>query len=367
MRPALIAAAVAVATVLGAAAGFYLPRHLSGTAAPEPGSATPAANAASAAAQRPAVAVEAMAVAAAQLDQRLNAVGSLVADDSVMVRPEIAGRISSIAFREGQSVRRGDVLLQLDDSIVRAEYQQASANHELAVSKFKRADELQREGFMSRQSRDEASNTAQVERANLALAKARMDKSTIRAPFDGQIGLRSVSVGDYVTVGQDLVTLQAIDQLKVDFRIPELYLPQIRIGQRLELTVDALPKRRWQAEVTAISPLVDVAGRALLMRAQVDNADGALRPGMFARVNLLLAEGSALLVPETALGLRNNGHYVYRVEDGQAREVPIRIGQRRGGMVEVLEGLQAGDQVVTAGLQKIQDGTRVAVTLVSAS
>lgn len=366
MRPALLVVSL-VAAAVGVAAGYYLPRHFDADSPATIPARAASTNAPVAAPVRAPVAVEAVVLQPATVEQRLNAVGSLVAEESVMVRPEVAGRISEIAFNEGQSVRRGDMLLRLDDAIVRAEYQQAAANQQLAASKLRRAEELQREGYLSRQSRDEASSAAQVERANLALAKARLDKATIRAPFDGQIGLRSVSVGDYVNVGQDLVTLQAIDHLKVDFRIPELYLPQIRVGQRLELAVDALPERRWQAEVAAISPLVDVAGRALLMRARVDNAERHLRPGMFARVNLLLTESSALLVPETALALRGEGHYLYRIEDGQAREVAVRIGQRRGGMVEVLEGLQAGDQIVTAGLQKVQDGTRVAVTLVSAS
>ena len=362
MRKSLLVLLLLAAVGAGAAAGYVVSRQT----APAPAAAQtpPAAPAAQPARARAPVAVEAVAVTTSTLEQRLSAVGSLVSDESVMLRPEIAGRIRDIPFVEGQSVKRGDVLLRLDDNIARAELQQAEANFGLANSKFRRADELQREGFISRQGRDEANNTLQVERANVALARARLDKTVIRAPFDGEIGLRTVSVGDYVTAGQDLVTLQALRQLKVDFRIPELYLSQITAGQRLNVAVDALPDRTWTAQVTAISPLVDVSGRALVMRAVVDNADGVLRPGMFARVNLLLAETPALLVPETALAPRDNRHYVYRVRGETVEEVAVRIGQRRGGQVEVLEGLADGDQVVTAGLQKIQNGARVAVTLV---
>lgn len=360
MRKSLLVLLFLAAVGVGAAAGYVVSRQT----APPAAATAPTAPAAPPARARPPVAVEAVAVAASTLEQRLNAVGSLVSEESVMLRPEIAGRIREISFVEGQSVKRGAVLLRLDDDIARAELQQAEANFALANSKYRRADELQREGFISRQGRDEASNALQVERANVALARARLDKTVMRAPFDGEIGLRTVSVGDYVTAGQDLVTLQALRQLKVDFRIPELYLAQITAGQRLDVTVDALPERRWPARVTAISPLVDVSGRALVMRAVVDNADGVLRPGMFARVNLLLAESSALLVPETALAARDSRHYVYRVRGETVEEVAVRIGQRRGGQVEVLEGLSDGDQIVTAGLQKIQDGARVAVTLV---
>ncbi len=358
MRTSLLAVLFIAALGAGAAAGYVVSRQA--PAAPAPAAAQPAAATAK---PRAAVPVEVVTVTEATLEQRLNAVGTLVSEESVMLRPEIAGRIREVPFVEGQAVKRGDVLLRLDDSIARAELQQAQANFGLAESKFKRADELQREGFISRQGRDEASNTLQVERANVALARARLDKTVLRAPFDGEIGLRTVSVGDYVTVGQDLVTLQAARQLKVDFRIPELYLAQIAPGQRLDVGVDALPGRTWPARVTAISPLVDVSGRALVMRAIVDNADGTLRPGMFARVNLLLSETPALLVPETALAPRDNRQYVYRVRDGVVSEVAVRIGQRRGGQVEIVEGLNDGDQIVTAGLQKIQDGTRVAATL----
>lgn len=361
MRKSLLVLLFLAALGAGAAAGFVISRQ---NPPPAPAAAPAVAPTAPAARPRPAVAVEAVTVNVSTLEQRLNAVGSLVSEESVMLRPEIAGRIRDIPFIEGQSVKRGDVLLRLDDGIARAELQQADANFGLANSKFRRADELQKEGFISRQGRDEASNTLQVERANVALARARLDKTVIRAPFDGEIGLRTVSVGDYVTAGQDLVTLQALRQLKVDFRIPELYLAQISPGQRLNVAVDALPERTWPAQVTAISPLVDVSGRALVMRAVVDNTDGVLRPGMFARVNLLLTETPALLVPETALAPRENRHYVYRVNGDTVEEVAVRIGQRRGGQVEVLEGLADGDQVVTAGLQKIQDGARVAVTLV---
>lgn len=198
----------------------------------------------------------------------------------------------------------------------------------------------------------------------MALAQARLAKTVIRAPFDGEIGLRNVSVGDYVREGQDLVTLESINQLKVDFRIPEMHLAGVSTGQSLQVTVDALPGRHWQGKVAAISPLVDAAGRSIVMRAQVDNEDGVLRPGMFARVRLRLADGEAVMVPETALVPRDNRQYVFIVRDGAVEQVEVSIGQRQSGRVEITNGVEAGDQVVTAGLQKVQDGTRVAVTLV---
>lgn len=359
MRKSSIILLVALALGLGAAAGYWASRTL------EPGdAAAPPPPVATAPAPAPrAVAIEAMSLTTTALQERLSAVGTLVSEESVMLRSEVAGRIREIRFREGQSVRQGDTLITLDDAIAQAELMQAQANFALARSKFQRASELQRQGFISAQGRDEATNTLQVERANVALAQAKLDKAAIRAPFDGEIGLRNVSPGDYINVGQDLVTLQAIRQLKVDFRIPEVFLARITPGQRLNITLDALPGRSWQAEVAAISPLVDIAGRALVMRAVVDNSDGTLRPGMFARVNVLLSEADALMVPETALLPRGGGQYVYRVVDGRAQEVPVQVGTRRDAMVAITGDLAVGDQIVTAGLQKIQDGSPVTVTL----
>lgn len=366
MRKSSIVLVVAAAIVAGAAAGYFVPRTLDTHRAAPAVATSQAAPASAAPAARAPVPVETMRLEAGILQERLNAVGSLVSEESVMLRPEVAGRIREIRFHEGQSVRKGDVLIRLDDDIARAELQQAQANYALARSKFQRTTELQRQGFISAQGRDEANNALQVERANVALAQARLDKTEIRAPFNGEIGLRNVSAGDYITAGQDLVTLEAIEKLKVDFRIPEVYLARIRPGQKVRITMDAIPGRTWEAEVAAISPLVDVSGRALVMRALVDNADGTLRPGMFARVDLLLEESQALMVPETALLPRGKSQYVFRVEDGIAREVEVEIGSRREGMVAVNGKLSEGDEIVSAGAQKIQDGARVAATLVQA-
>lgn len=371
-----------VALVAGVAAGYWVPRHVPGVAAWLPAAAAPGtAGTASGASPAPArsgpaggpppqrapVPVEVVAVESQVLERRLSAVGSLLSDESVMLRPEIAGRLQEINFQEGQEVKRGDLLFRLDDDVARAEWQQARANLALAESKFKRSEQLQKQGFISQQARDEADNALRVERANVALAQARLNKTEIRAPFDGQLGLRNVSVGDVVSAGQDLVTLQAIQRLKVDFRLPETFLPQVRVGQTLQIGIDALPDQRWSGEVTAISPLVDVSGRAVLLRARLENPDGVLRPGMFARVNLLVASSPALVVPETALTPRDNRQYVLRVADGVVQEVPVQTGQRQRGMVEVNGELAAGDQVIIAGTQKVENGTRVRPTLISAT
>ena len=348
---------VAAALIVGAAAGFYGPGLLNRTppAPVDPKVAAPAPVA------KP-VEVHATKVVLAAFPRGVAAVGSLRADESVTIRPEIAGRIVEIRFTEGQRVQKGQVLIRLDDSITRAELAQVRANHTLAKSKFDRATELQQKGFISKQARDDADNVMRVQEAAMDLAQARLDKSTLRAPFAGVIGLRNISVGNYVQEGAEIVTIQAIDPLKVDFRIPELYMSDVRQGQTLEITLDAMPDKRYEGKVFAISPLIDEGGRAIVMRAQVNNRGGDLRPGMFARVRLLFgATQPSPAVQETALVPQRDEQYVFVVRDNRAQQVKVEIGQRRDGMVEVLAGLKEGDMVVTAGHQKIRDGLAVTV------
>ncbi len=268
---AVLLAAVAAGLAAGAALGVLVPRWL----APAP----PAVQAAAQAPVAPAapVRVEVAAVKEIPFARGLSAVGSLRSDESVVLRPEVAGRIQSIGFKEGQPVRQGEVLIRLDDSVPRAELAQARANLTLAQSHFRRSVELQGKGFVSQQARDEAASNLKVQEAAVALAQARLDKMTISAPFGGIVGLRSVSVGDYVNQGQDLAPLEAIDPLKVDFRVPEMYLSKVGVGQQLTLRLDALPGQERQGMVYAVSPLVDAGGRSILLRATVANKDAVLR------------------------------------------------------------------------------------------
>src|SRR4029077_4430585 len=303
----------------------------------------------------PAVMVEAIPAATAPMPQSITAVGSLRSDESVTLRPEVAGRVNAVGFKEGQPVAKGITLVKLDPAINEAEVLQAKANLTLASSKYDRAIDLQKQGFISGQAKDEAENNLRVAEAAVALAAARLAKTEIRAPFAGLIGLRSISVGDYVKEGQDMVNLEAIDPLKVDFRVPEIYLKQVQVGQKLEVALDALPGRKYEGMVSAINPLVDAAGRAIVIRAQVRNADTALRPGMFARVKLLTKdERDALVLPEQALVPQGEEQYVFRVIDGKAARTKVELGQRREGKVEVVRGIAPGETIVTAGQLKLR-------------
>ncbi len=360
MNKAVIGVA-AILIVVAGVAGFWLGR-------PSDASKTATAPAASTPGSGPAVSVEAIKVERLALPQGITAVGSLRSDESITLRPEVAGRISAIQFREGERVAKGAPLVKLDPSVTQAELQQAQANMVLAKAKYDRAIDLQGKGFISGQARDEAENNLKVGEAALALARAKLAKLSIEAPFSGIIGLRSVSVGDYVKEGADMVNLEAIDPLKVDFRVPEIYLSQIRVGQSLQMTLDAMPGKTYEGKVFAINPLVDTAGRAVVIRAQVRNQDTTLRPGMFARVRLLTHETKeALVVPEQAIVPQGDEWFVYRVVDGKAQRAKVEIGQRRDGKAEVMKGLRDGDVVVTAGQLKIRDGVPVQVAAVQSA
>lgn len=360
VRRRLIAAVSLVGIAALAGYAYYANRSV-GMVQPVSG-AKPAAGANAAAAQGPAE-VETVTVLAEAMADDVTAVGTLRSNESVVLRPEVAGRIAAIRFSEGGPVRRGDVLVDFDAAVQRAEVQQAKANLALAQANFGRTEDLFNRKFLSQSARDEAASRLEVARANMALAEARLDKMRIRAPFAGIVGIRNVSVGDYVKEGEDLVNLEDIATLKVDFRLPETYLAQIRPGQKLELASDAVEGRLFAAVVSAIDPLVDEQGRAVVMRATLQNEGLRLRPGMFARVRLILEErANVAVVPEEALvPAPGDVQFVYRVVDGKAQRVEVKTGARRGARVEIVKGVQAGDVVVTAGQLKLRDGAAVRI------
>jgi membrane fusion protein (multidrug efflux system) len=300
--------------------------------------------------------VELAVVESMSFPRGLNAVGSLRSDESTLISTEVAGRVVEIGFREGQPVTRGQLLIRLDDDVAQAELAQAQANLALAQSRYTRSNRLQTEGFVSKEAREDAQNQLKLQQAAITLAQARLDKTRILAPFDGVIGLRNVSLGDFVTPGQAIAPLEAVQTLKVDFRLPERFVSEVALEQKLELQVDARPGQRFDGVVYAISPLIEEGGRSILVRAQVDNADGLLNPGMFARVQLITEESDVLVVPEAAMSPSGQTQFVVRLQEGQAERVPVVMGERRAGLVEIVSGLDEGDLVVVAGLQRVRAG-----------
>lgn len=313
--------------------------------------------------------VEATKVRQMTMRDDAEAVGSLRSRRSVVLRPEISGRITQLNFSDGQRVRKGQLLVQLDDQLPRAQVQQSRAELSIARANHKRNQELVAQGFISQRSVDESAANLEVAEAKLALAEATAQRLRILAPFDGVAGIRGVNVGDYLKDGADIVNVEDLDAVYVDFRLPERLQNKVKTGQTARVAFDALPGVQYSAVVLAINPQIDADGRSLAVRGCIDNRRLQLRPGMFARVTAVFGERSdANVVPEEAIVPDGAAPYVLRVvagtEEGSqvAKRTTVRLGARTPGFVEVVEGLAPGDVVVTAGQQRLQrDGTAVRV------
>lgn len=310
----------------------------------------------------PAMPVRAALAKSAPAVDEATAVGTLRADEAVTLRPEIAGRIAEIRFKEGQRVERGAVLVQLDQAEYAAVLASSRAQAELDRQRLERAADLFKKNFISQQAFDEARANAARSAAKQREDEARLAKTVIRAPFAGVAGLRQVSEGAYVAAGTDIARLEKIDQLKLDFRVPEIYVGRLKPGQAVRVQLDAYGERSFPDSVYALEPAVDEATRTVLVRARVANPQIKLRPGMFARVWAQLAvRENAVWVPEQAIVPRGQDRFVFRVVDGKAEMVKVQTGVRKVGEVEIASGIAAGDQVVTEGLQRIGPGSAVHV------
>jgi membrane fusion protein, multidrug efflux system len=362
-----VVAAAGIAVASGVAWWY---QHKPASSKPEGTQATaPSAQAgASAGASRP-PAVEVARVEVIRLTDDAQAVGSLRSRPSVVLRPEVSGRVTQLNFRDGDRVRRGQLLVQLDDQLPLAQMQQARAELSIAQANHKRNQDLVAQGFISQRSVDESAANLQVSQAKLELARATAARLRIVAPFDGIAGIRNISVGDYLKDGADIVNIEDMDAIFVDFRLPERFQTKVQRGQPALVDLDALPGRQYKAYIQAIDPLVDANGRSVGVRACIDNRQLQLRPGMFARITAVFGErDNARVIPEEAIVPQAGRQFVIKLVDGPdqdtkiAQRVEVKVGIRRPGRVEVTEGLQPGDMVVTAGQQRVQkDGMPVRV------
>ncbi len=322
--------------------------------------ASPAAAGASAPAGGPA-SVEVARASAVRIEDDAQSVGSLRSKQGVMLKPEVAGRVARIGFADGQRVRRGQLLVQLDDTLQRAQLQQAQAQASIARTNLQRNRELVAQNFVSASAVDQSAAALEVAEAQVALARAQLERMRIVAPFDGVAGIAMVNLGDYVKDGAELVNLEDSSSMSVDFRLPERYLARLKTGQSVDVQVDALPRRSFQARIDAVDSQVDASGRSLLVRARLPNPKGELKAGMFARTRTVFAvREQAVVVPEEALVPQGGKQYLIKVVEGPSGKVSqrleARIGMRLPGRVEILEGLVVGDVVVTAGQARLLRG-----------
>ena len=311
------------------------------------------------------VTVEVAKVQAITLTEDVGAVGSLRSRQSVMLRPEVSGRVAALPFQDGARVRRGQLLVQFEDTLQKAQRQQAQAQANIARTNLQRSRELLAQSFISQSAVDQNAAALEVAEAQVALAQAQLSRMKVLAPFDGVTGIRLVNVGDYLKDGADIVGVEDLSSMLVDFRMPERYYAKLRVAQEVDVAVDAIPGRSFKGRIEAMDAQIDANGRALLVRARVENPGTQLKAGMFARPRVLLGvrEG-ALVVPEEALVPQGGKQYVFKLVDGEdgkkiARRVEARIGLRQPGRVELLGGVMAGDLVVTAGQNRLRGETTV--------
>lgn len=305
----------------------------------------------------------------------LEAIGTVNAAQGVDLTSESAGVVKSISFTANSQVAAGDELLRLDDVVESADVEAARTQAELAETSLKRTSELSQRGAATNASREQTEAAAEAAKAQLARAEAVLAQRVVSAPFAGTVGIARVDVGQYVTPGTVVATLQDLSTMRVDFSLPEQDLPQLAVGQTLTVRIEGLDAG-FSGAVTGIDPRVDPATRLVALRGSVANADGKLTPGQFVRIRLdLPAEEGVIALPQTAVSASLYGDYVYIVrpkegaeapKEGEApalevRQVFVQTGRRSGGLVEVVKGVAAGDQVVTAGQNRLSNGQPAAI------
>ncbi len=306
--------------------------------------------------------VEAAQAKVGSITKRIATVGNLRPNDIVTLKSEINGRITEINFREGTDVKKGDVLIQFDDADAKAELKDAEAQFILREADLKRSETLKKSNFESTKKFDEAKAAFAVAEAKVETAKSRVAKTQIIAPFDGTVGITSLSVGAYTQAGQELVTIVDNNPMKVDFKIPERNLHDVGVGQVVEIKLDGFPDQIFSATVEAIDAKVDPASHSIAIRASVPNPKKLLRGGLFANISLITGEkGDAILIPEAALEREGEIEYVWIINKSKVSRKRILVGSKESDMIEVSAGLAGGELVVTAGQLRIGEGTTVKV------
>lgn len=290
----------------------------------------------------------------------LEAVGTALANESVEITSKITNTVTAIRFTEGQRVRRGAVLVELDRATAAAELAEAEANLADARNQFNRGRDLSVTQALSKAQLEQLETSVKTGEARVAAARARVNDTVIRAPFDGRTGFRRVSLGGLVNSGAVITTLDDSSVIKLEFTVPQSFLGELVPGLKVRATTEGLPTRVFEGKVTTIGSRVDLTTRSIAVRAELPNADGVLRPGMFMSVQLKGREAPTLMLPEEALVPEQGKTYVYVVADGRATRREIRTGGRVPGSVAVLAGLEDGERVIIEGTQRVRDGAPVA-------
>ena len=302
----------------------------------------------------------------------LSAVGSISAVQGAIVSTELGGIVSEVGFQSGSEAKKGDVLLKLDSSSEEALLHTAEADLELARANLQRERDLAGRKVVSKQELDAAESTFGQKQGTVDNMRAFITKKQVRAPFDGQLGIRQVNVGQMINSGQQVVSLQALDPVYVDFALPQQELSKLAPGLEALVRTDAVPGREFKGKLTALNSMVDTVTRNVTLQATLENPDHALKPGMFVKIEIVLPEkGKTLVIPGSAVSYAPYGDSVFVIdkkkdpktgkETQTLRQAFVRIGEARGDFVSVTQGLKAGDEVVSTGVFKLRNGMPVTI------
>jgi membrane fusion protein (multidrug efflux system) len=302
----------------------------------------------------------------------LSAVGSVSAVQGAIVSTELGGIVSEIKFPNGGEAKKGDVLLKLDASSEEAQLRTAEADLELARANLQRERDLAARRVVSKQELDAAESAFGQKQGTVDNMRAFIGKKQVRAPFDGQLGIRQVNIGQMINPGQQVVQLTALDPVYVDFALPQQHLQQLASGYDVRVHTDALPGHEFKGKVTAINSMVDSVTRNVGLQATLENNDHALRPGMFVKVDVVLPEKSkTLVIPGSAVSYAPYGNSVFIIEKKKdektgkesetLRQQFVRVGEARGDFIAVAQGLKAGETVVSTGVFKLRNGMPVVI------
>jgi membrane fusion protein (multidrug efflux system) len=302
----------------------------------------------------------------------LSAVGSISAVQGAIVSTELGGIVSEVGFKSGSEAEKGQVLLKLDSSSEEAQLRTAEADLELARANLQRERDLAARKVVSKQELDAAESTFGQKQGTVDNMRAFIAKKQVHAPFDGQLGIRQVNVGQMINSGQQVVSLQALDPVYVDFALPQQELSKLAPGLEALVRTDALPGREFKGKLTALNSMVDTVTRNVTLQATLENPDHALKPGMFVKIDIVLPQkGKTLVIPGSAVSYAPYGDSVFVIdkkkdpktgkETQTLRQAFVRIGEARGDFISVTQGLKAGDEVVSTGVFKLRNGMPVTI------
>ena len=317
--------------------------------------------------KRPKLLVEAQIIGESKLDNKLIVTGSVLPNESLELKSESSGKITNILFQEGKPVTKGSLLLEINNDDIEAQLQKQQYNRKLNRDNEFRQHKLLEKEAISQEEYDNALNRLNTTVADIKLLEAQLEKTRIKAPFDGIIGLRYVSLGAYISPSVVVATLYNISPAKIEFAIPARYSAQVKPGEKIYCRVEN-DLTIYEGLVYAVEPKIDSETRTLKIRAQADNQSGTLLPGQFVKVELILkSQANALLVPTEAVIPDQGGKKVFIFNSGKAKEVKIETGIRTESALEVLSGLKAGDTILTTGILQLRQGLDVEVIKIQSS